>query len=217
LVDTSSGVMRPLVPAPLRRQVFATVHGLALPGIRATRRLVASLYLWPGLAKDIAAWCQDCQACQRAKVTKQPAAAVQRIQDTGVSAAELVYGALLQVPGQFLSSAKPPPADFVRSLNSGVPCVAPLPPAPTCSSSSQSAALEKAAFVYVRSPAAAPALSLSHRGPYAVHKRAAKFFILRSGARFEAVSVDCLKPHLGRPASPADPPRCSRPPGRRGP
>jgi Integrase zinc binding domain/Integrase core domain len=79
LVDTSSGIMRPLVPALLRRQVFAAVHGLAHPGIRATRRLVASRYLWLGLAKDIAAWCRDCQACQRAKVTKQPAAAVQPI------------------------------------------------------------------------------------------------------------------------------------------
>jgi Integrase zinc binding domain len=56
-VDTSSSVMQPLVPAPLRQQIFAAVHGLAHPGIRATRRLVASCYLWPGLAKDIAAWC----------------------------------------------------------------------------------------------------------------------------------------------------------------
>jgi RNase H-like domain found in reverse transcriptase/Reverse transcriptase (RNA-dependent DNA polymerase)/Integrase zinc binding domain len=79
LVDTLSGVIQPLVPPPLRRQIFAAVHRLAHPGIRATRCLVASRYLWPGLAKDIAALCRDCQACQRAKVTKQATAAVQPI------------------------------------------------------------------------------------------------------------------------------------------
>jgi transposase InsO family protein len=68
-------------------------------------------------------------------------------EDSGVSAAELVYGAPLQVPGQFLSAAEPPPADFVRGLNSGVPCVAPLPPSPPPPSANQSAALDKAAFV----------------------------------------------------------------------
>jgi transposase InsO family protein len=84
LVDTSSGVMWPLVLALLRRQVFAAVHGLAHPGIRATRRLVASRYFWPAIF--VARFCQrygsvvlGCQACQRAKVTKQPAAAVQPI------------------------------------------------------------------------------------------------------------------------------------------
>jgi hypothetical protein len=50
LVDVSSGVMRPLVPAHFRRQIFNAVHELAHPGIRANRRLIASRYLWPNLA-----------------------------------------------------------------------------------------------------------------------------------------------------------------------
>jgi hypothetical protein len=37
LVDVSSWVMRPLVPAPFRRQIFDHVHSLAHPGVRATR------------------------------------------------------------------------------------------------------------------------------------------------------------------------------------
>jgi Integrase zinc binding domain len=78
-VDTSSGVMRPLVPAGLRRQVFVAIHSLAHPGIRASRQLIASRYLWHGLAKDVAAWCRDCTACQGAKVTRQPAAAAEQI------------------------------------------------------------------------------------------------------------------------------------------
>jgi transposase InsO family protein len=79
LVDISSGVMRPLVPAQFRRAIFAAVHGLAHPGIRATKRLISSRYLWPNLSADVTAWCRECQPCQRAKVTKQPAAAVQPI------------------------------------------------------------------------------------------------------------------------------------------
>jgi RNase H-like domain found in reverse transcriptase/Integrase zinc binding domain/Integrase core domain len=79
LVDVSSDVFRPLVPAAFRRQIFSSIHGLAHPGIRATRRLVASRFVWPNLAADIKSWCQDCQQCQAAKVTKQLAAPVHSI------------------------------------------------------------------------------------------------------------------------------------------
>jgi Integrase zinc binding domain len=79
LVDTSSGVLRPLVPAQFRREIFAAIHGLAHPGIRATRRLISSRFVWPGLAADFATWCRECQCCARAKVTRQPASAIQPI------------------------------------------------------------------------------------------------------------------------------------------
>jgi Integrase zinc binding domain len=80
LVDISSGVMRPLVPQQFRRRIFDAVHGLAHPGTRATKRLISSRYLWPELAAEVTSWCRNCQCCQRAKVTTQPAAAVQPIQ-----------------------------------------------------------------------------------------------------------------------------------------
>ncbi len=79
LVDTSSGVFRPLVPAAFRRTIFNAIHSLAHPGIRATRQLIASRFVWPCLVSQVAAWCRDCQQCQRAKVTRQPAAAPQAI------------------------------------------------------------------------------------------------------------------------------------------
>jgi transposase InsO family protein len=358
LVDVSSGVMRPLVPAPFRRQIFDQVHSLAHPGVRATRRLIASRYLWPGLARDITAWCRDCQHCARAKVTRQPAAAVEPIpvptsrfthihidlvgplptsstgmqyiltvidrstrwaeaiplaniaaadcadalisgwiarfgvpsqltsdrgvqfvssvwaalmrrlgiqhkmtaayhpqsngaierfhrrlkdalraraaaadwplhlpwvllglraaprEDSGVSAAELVYGSPLQLPGPFLDTAEPPPEHFVKQLGSGVPCVAPLPQPPPQPTPAASKALHAASFVYVRSPPAAPSLAPAYRGPYRVHKKSQKIFILEVGQRFEAVSVDRLKPHLGGPVAAAKPPRRGRPPRR---
>ncbi len=79
LVDTSSGVFRPLVPASFRRPIFDAIHGLAHPGLRATRRLIASRFVWPCLSSQVAAWCRDCQQCQQPKVTRQPAAAPQAI------------------------------------------------------------------------------------------------------------------------------------------
>ncbi len=71
LCDVSTGVVRPLVAAAFRTGVFAAIHGLAHPGIRARRRLVSSRFVWHGCASDVAGWCQDCQTCQRGKVTRQ--------------------------------------------------------------------------------------------------------------------------------------------------
>jgi Integrase zinc binding domain len=79
-VDISSGVMRPLVPQQFRRRIFYAVHGLAHPGIRATKRLISSSYLWSVLAAEVNSWCRSCQYFLRANVTRQPSAAVQPIQ-----------------------------------------------------------------------------------------------------------------------------------------
>jgi hypothetical protein len=70
----------------------------------------------------------------------------------------------------------------------------------------------EARFVYMRSPPPPPSLSPAYRGPYEVYKRAEKFFILRLGGRFDAVSVDRLKTHMGGTVELASPPRRGRPP-----
>lgn len=75
--DTSTGALRPLVPLDFRQTIFLAVHGLAHPGIRATRRLISSRWVWPKMSSDVAAWCRDCQNCQRGKVTRQPKAPLQ--------------------------------------------------------------------------------------------------------------------------------------------
>jgi hypothetical protein len=67
LVDTSSGVLRLLVSAAFRRPIFDAVYSLAHLGIRATRRLISSCFVWPCLASQVAAQCRDCQQCQRPK------------------------------------------------------------------------------------------------------------------------------------------------------
>jgi hypothetical protein len=117
-------------------------------------------------------------------------------ENSGISAAELVYGTPLQLPGQLLSAAEPLPEDFVKRIKSRVLCVAPLQSPPQQQSAVVSQ-LRKAAFVYVKSTPAAPALSPAYRGPYAVHKRADNFFIIKMGQHFEAVALERLKPHLG--------------------
>jgi transposase InsO family protein len=336
------------------------VHSLAHPGIRATKRLISSRFVWPGLAAQVAAWCRDCQSCQRGKVTSQPAAPpghianptqrfshlhidlvgplptardgyshlftvidrstrwaeaiplrstsaascadalvsgwvsrfdvpeqvtsdrgrqfcssiwdalsrqlgikmrfttayhpqsnglVERFhrrlkealrerladtdwpqhlpwvllrlraaprEDSGISAAELVYGCPLSLPGQFLSAAEPPPDTFVSQLRSSLPCVSDCtgcsPPA-----ASPPPALRTASFVYVRSPPLSPGLTSAYRGPYRVRVPGQKYFVVDVGGSPTAVSVDRLKPHLGKaPLSPAPPPRRGRPPLSRG-
>jgi transposase InsO family protein len=72
LCDMSTGRLRPLVPEADRPMVFNAIHCVAHPGIRATRRMMAARFLWPGMQSDIAIWCRSCVACQRAKVTRQP-------------------------------------------------------------------------------------------------------------------------------------------------
>jgi hypothetical protein len=65
LVDASSGVLRPLVPTVFCHTIFDAVHNVAHPGIRATRRLVSSCFVWPGLATDVAQWCKESAHCAR--------------------------------------------------------------------------------------------------------------------------------------------------------
>jgi hypothetical protein len=131
-------------------------------------------------------------------------------EDSGVSSAELVFGAPLVLPGQLLSTTEPPPEEFVRQLRSGVPCVAPLPPAAD-KSRAPPPSLRAATFVYVRSPPSSPALAPVYKGPYAVHRAGDKVFVLKLGDRFAAVSIDRLKPHLGSNPEPASPPTRGRP------
>jgi hypothetical protein len=79
LCDTSGPHPRPLIPAAHRQQLFTSFHSLAHPGTKATGRLMGSRVTWPFMKRDIAKWVTDCQECRRAKVIRQPLAAVQPI------------------------------------------------------------------------------------------------------------------------------------------
>jgi Integrase zinc binding domain len=79
LCDYSKGSPWPLVPASQRRAVFAAIHGVAHPGVLATRRLISARFVWPKMAADIATWCRDCVQCSVSKVTTHARAAVEPI------------------------------------------------------------------------------------------------------------------------------------------
>jgi hypothetical protein len=70
LCDVPAGRVRPLVPAALRCRVFDQLHGIAHPGVWATRCLIAARFVWPAMAADVAVWCRDCVACNRTKITR---------------------------------------------------------------------------------------------------------------------------------------------------
>jgi transposase InsO family protein len=132
-------------------------------------------------------------------------------EDSGVLAAEMVYGAPLTLPGPLLVAAEPLPEFFQRHLQSTVPCVA-TRPLDSQQQRQELTALRSATHIYVRSPPPPPSLTPAYRGPYLVHKKAEKFVILQMGTRFDAISADQLKPHLGSsPPVTATPPSRGRP------
>jgi cleavage and polyadenylation specificity factor subunit 1 len=65
--DVSQSVFRPLVPVDFRRLVFDHLHSLGHPGVRATRRLVSSRFVWPRMSSDVNLWTKQCLLCQRSK------------------------------------------------------------------------------------------------------------------------------------------------------
>jgi hypothetical protein len=135
-------------------------------------------------------------------------------EDSGVSAAELVYGSPLSLSGQFLSAAELPPTSSVRQLQSSIPCIAdksvcsvPPPPPP--------AALRTAKFVYVARRLCRRAFRRFTAALTGSESPALNTSSSTSVASREAVSVDNIKPHLGpSPLTAAPGPRLGRPPRR---
>ena len=77
--DSSTGVLRPLIPDSMHRLVFNSVHSLAHPGIRATRRMLTSRFVWTSCSRDVNTWCQERQHCTCAKIQPQEKTAVDAI------------------------------------------------------------------------------------------------------------------------------------------
>ena len=70
ICDARTNVLRPLVPSSQRFKVFSALHSLSHPGIRGSRRLISSRFVWRGLANDVRDYCRACLHCQRAKVLR---------------------------------------------------------------------------------------------------------------------------------------------------
>jgi transposase InsO family protein len=138
-------------------------------------------------------------------------------EDLGTSSAELVYGAPLTVPGDFVahSDGNHNPATFLPKLRDIVRSFAPTPTSrhgtfsPTVPPD-----LAVSKFVFVRRAHKTP-LQNHYEGPFEVLQSGHKTFTLDMGGRPEVVTIDRLKPaHLDmdRPVQVAVPPRRGRPP-----
>jgi len=122
-------------------------------------------------------------------------------EDTGKSAAQMVYGTSLTLPAQMAARYELPVDKILRNLSSA----APIPTrygqkeAPT----EPPGALASADLVYVRKGGQLQPLPKPYSGPYKVLERGPKYFRLDIGGKDTAVTVDRLKPHTGAAAKAA--------------
>ena len=77
--DVSTGVPRPIVPLLLRRKLFNLLHSVSHPGIRGSRRLISSRFVWPKMSTEIGSWARSCLQCQRSKISSHVRSIVPQI------------------------------------------------------------------------------------------------------------------------------------------
>ncbi len=122
-------------------------------------------------------------------------------EDTHSTAAEMVYGTTIRLPGKFFTpSPNPSPADssdYVSQLKTHMQQIRPAPPRSTHRSSHVSGALSTCTHVFIRHDAVRKPLQPPYYGPYPVVKRSDKHYTIDINGRRDTVSLDRLKPaHL---------------------
>lgn len=144
-------------------------------------------------------------------------------EDLHCSSAELVYGAPLTVPGDFIATPQgrhdsPTVLPQLRDL------VSKFVPTPTTRHGGPRISvphdLQSSEYVFIRRDAHRTPLQRPYEGPFHVLERGPKFFKIDFGGKADTVSVDRLKPahlDLDQPVQVAKPRRRGRPPTRKGP
>ncbi|XP_017467415.1 PREDICTED: uncharacterized protein LOC108359856 [Rhagoletis zephyria] len=66
--NITNNVVRPYIPASIRREAFNTIHGLSHPSGRSTAKQLRERFVWQGVRKDALLWARQCIPCQRSKV-----------------------------------------------------------------------------------------------------------------------------------------------------
>ena len=122
-------------------------------------------------------------------------------QDISSTAAELVYGTTLRLPGEFFTpsptTSLPDPSDFSNKLKAHFRHITPISPRPAVSKSNIPKDLATATHVFIRHDAVRKPLQPPYHGPYPVIKRSAKHFTIKLYDRTDTISIDRLKPaHL---------------------
>ncbi len=121
--------------------------------------------------------------------------------NTHSTAAEMVYGTMIRLPGEFFTpSPNPSPADssdYVSQLKTHMQQIRPAPPRSTHRSSHVNGALSTCTHVFIRHDAVRKPLQPPYDGPYPVVKRTDKHYTIDINGRRDTVSLDCLNPaHL---------------------
>ena len=122
-------------------------------------------------------------------------------QDISTTAAEMVYGTTLRLPGEFFNSSPTTslsdPKDFVTKLRAHFRTIQPTSPRLTRKPATIADSLSTASHVFVRHDAVRKPLQPPYDGPFKVIKRTNKHFTVALNGRNDTVSIDRLKPaHL---------------------
>ena len=132
--------------------------------------------------------------------------------DLNSTAAEMVYGSSLRLPGEFFQSSHhhslPDQSDFVNRLRTHFRSLQTVPPRSATGISHIPPELSTSTHVFVRHDAIRKPLQPPYNGPYSVVKRTPKHFTVNINGRHDTVSIDRLKPaHIDFSALPdsADP------------
>ncbi|BHF80355.1 hypothetical protein SprV_0702348100 [Sparganum proliferum] len=116
-------------------------------------------------------------------------------EDIQCTAAELVYGTPLRLPGEFVqSSTTNIPSTFVQQLKQRMAQLRPTPTRPTSKRVFVHEDLKSSPFVFVRHDAVRKSLCSPYDGPYKVLQRMDKYYVIQKADKTDTVSIDRLKP-----------------------
>ncbi|BHF58389.1 hypothetical protein SprV_0100134100 [Sparganum proliferum] len=213
LCDWSTGTPRPVVPLSYRKTVFDHFHFPSHPGIRAPRKLIAPRFIWPKMNSDIALWTRQCLACQKNKsgLMSQTESTTWSVnlplvflgirssvkKDIQCTAAELVYGTPLRLPGEFVHTFTTNtniPSTFLQQLKQRMAQLRPTPTRLTSKRVFVHEDLQSTPFVFVRHDAVCKSLCSPYDGPYKVLQRMDKHYVIQKADKTDTVSIDRLKP-----------------------
>ena len=118
-------------------------------------------------------------------------------EDIGASAAELVYGTALRLPGQLIVPTRHDtvdPADYVQRLKDHMSALAPTATRRSPQTSFVHRSLDTCTHIFLRIDAVRKPLQPPYLGPFKVLKRNPKFFVIEQKGKHVSVSIDRLKP-----------------------
>lgn len=75
--ESSTGRVRPYIPANFRTKVFRKFHNLAHPGAKTTIKIISERFFWPSMRADCRQMVRECIQCQRSKVSRHNKAPLQ--------------------------------------------------------------------------------------------------------------------------------------------